>query len=303
MVVPCVNSKIFSAVIENFYSSYPQAPAPLLHARSLPWPSLHWDETFLPGIFWKKNFEAAESLARCSKIRALRTGDEAVTSPCTRWVCQAQSLPTRAAKNTKHRILVSANAAQQPALIHSLAAVWGEALGCWGKIGIHHLLKNSNPAWHLPSFSQVNKSGKCSQTWKLLVHKYHKEIPQVPNHHFHQPNKVEVEQDLVADNIMDYLPTGLNGIQIRPLNFLTPGAASGQSYSEFRIPASTKAKNTFPYSKIIILKSAFIIILLWALKRIILLQKWNYLNLPSLLFPREKRGFFYFIVDEAAICI
>lgn len=236
----------------------------------------------------------------------MRTGDKVVKKACTRGghcSLSGSILPTRAAKNRKIRILVSGNAAQQPALIHSLAAGWGEALGCWGKIGIHYWFKNSNPARHPLSFSQVNTSGKCSQTWKLLVHKYHKEIPQVPNHHFHQPNQVEVEQDLVADNIMDYLPTGLNGIQIRPLNFLTPGAASGQSYSQFRIPASTKAKNTFPHSKIIILKSAFIIILLWALKRIILLQKWNYLNLPSLLFPREKRGFFYFIVDEAAICI
>lgn len=82
-----------------------------------------------------------------------------------------------------------------------------------------------------------------------------------------------MEQDLVADNIMDYLPTGLNRIQIESLNFLTPGAASGQSYSEVGIPASTKAKNTFPYSKIIILESTFIIILPRALKRIILLQK------------------------------
>lgn len=84
---------------------------------------------------------------------------------------------------------------------------------------------------------------------------------------------MEVEQALVADNIMDYLPTGLSEIQIRPLTFLTPGAASGQSYGEFRIPASTKAKNTFPYSKIVILKSTFITILPQALKRIILLQK------------------------------
>lgn len=51
LVIPWLNSKIFSAVIENSYSSSPQAPAPLLHARSLPWASLHWDETFLPGIF------------------------------------------------------------------------------------------------------------------------------------------------------------------------------------------------------------------------------------------------------------
>lgn len=92
---------------------------------------------------------------------------------------------------------------------------------------------------------------------------------------------------------MDNLPTGLNRIQIRALNFLTPGAASGQRYSEFRIAASTKAKNAFPYSKIIILKSTFIIILPRALKRIILLQKWNYLNLPSLLFPREKKRLFF----------
>jgi len=71
-----------------------------------------------------------------------------------------------------------------------------------------------------------------------------------------------------------------------------PGAASGQIYSEFRIPASAKAKNTFPYPKIIIFKSTFIIILPGTLKRIILLQKWNDLNLPSLLFPREKKRLF-----------
>lgn len=146
----------------------------------------------------------------------------------------------------------------------------------------------------------------------LLVSKYYKKKNPINTMELFTSARKSVGkclgQDLVADSIMGYLLTVFNRIQIRFLNLLTPRAASRQRYSEFRVLASIlwiKSQKNVLYPKIIILKSTFITILPWALKRIILLQKWNDLNLSSLLFPREKKFFlfFYFIVDEAAICI